>query len=538
MSFIQAPPIFIDFGHAAMRVVAGHEASSVAMERAHDSGRLTNSGREALVEGLRRLATKRAWGLRPHAYCTVGARGVSLRQFTLPAAAPDELRRLLALQIEAEFPLPPAELAWGYWAPAERKVARGAGPGATQEVVVAAVKKELLEDYSRVVTEAGFHPVFAVAALERIVLCPPFAGPCALLDIASEHAELVSLDRGAPIGLRVIPWGGKQVTEAIEQQLGIQRDESGERQYNPVPTASGEDRQSVVQAIQFEVNKLAGLLPREWLGQKLFLTGDSARIKELTPLLAGALGSGLNCERLEYRTGEGRSSALAGMARSVEKRQGPRLALQAVSAKGATGSGTMPWKWAALLAGLLICSVGLRYAGAFLRQPTLEQRFAEARDQAKVLPTIDRELSFLHYLETNQPPFLDALVFIADAAPRGVRIDSLSMDQRGEVSLRCKMGNSQQTVDFRSKLIDSGFFSTVVVEEQTPVPNNNQQVTVRLSAHWKPSGERPPAPTNAPPVHLPSARPGMPPPVRSAGPVVVSPGPPPVHRATVPLPRK
>ena len=51
------------------------------------------------------------------------------------------------------------------------------------------------------------------------------------------------------------------------------------------------------------------------------------------------------------------------------------------------------------------------------------------------------------------------------------------------------MQNSQQVTDFRSKLIDSGFFAGVTVEEQTPSPDR-QKLSVRMSAQWKPLSAR------------------------------------------------
>ena len=105
------------------------------------------------------------------------------------------------------------------------------------------------------------------------------------------------------------------------------------------------------------------------------------------------------------------------------------------------------------------------------------------------MTTIDRELDFLRYLKQSQPPYLDALFVLAKAAPQGARFDSLSMNRRGDLSLRGSMKDSQQVVGFRSKLIDSGFFANVAVEEQTPTPDR-QKLTVRISAQWKPAGER------------------------------------------------
>jgi hypothetical protein len=53
------------------------------------------------------------------------------------------------------------------------------------------------------------------------------------------------------------------------------------------------------------------------------------------------------------------------------------------------------------------------------------------------------------------------------------------------------MRDPQQVVEFRSKLIDSGLFSTVVVEEQTPTPDR-QKVVVRITGQWKRSANATP----------------------------------------------
>ena len=63
------------------------------------------------------------------------------------------------------------------------------------------------------------------------------------------------------------------------------------------------------------------------------------------------------------------------------------------------------------------------------------------------------------------------------------------MNRRGELSLRGSMRDSTQVVDFRSKLIASGFFANVAVEEQTPTPDR-QKVNVRISGQWKPAAAR------------------------------------------------
>jgi hypothetical protein len=115
-------------------------------------------------------------------------------------------------------------------------------------------------------------------------------------------------------------------------------------------------------------------------------------------------------------------------------------------------------------------------------------------------------LGFLQYLDTNQPPYLNAIAILAGAAAPGTRLESISMNRRGELSLRAKMQNPQQATDFRSKLIESGFFSTVVLEEQTPSPD--RQIVIRMSAQVK-AGARD-IPLNEPAKTPAEVKPGAP----------------------------
>ncbi|HEX3988448.1 MAG TPA: hypothetical protein VHZ30_03390, partial [Verrucomicrobiae bacterium] len=48
-----------------------------------------------------------------HALCAIDGHGVSLRRLSLPLATKEEFQRLLRLQLEREFPMPPEQLAWG-----------------------------------------------------------------------------------------------------------------------------------------------------------------------------------------------------------------------------------------------------------------------------------------------------------------------------------------------------------------------------------------------------------------------------------------
>jgi hypothetical protein len=131
----------------------------------------------------------------------------------------------------------------------------------------------------------------------------------------------------------------------------------------------------------------------------------------------------------------------------------------------------------------------LPYAEALLLKPFLARKLTTLKSEKGRLTTIDRELGFLQSLKQNQPPYLDTLFIFGKSTPQGARIDSLTMNRHGEISLRGSMRDATQVTDFRTKLIGSGFFANVAVEEQAPTPDR-QKVNVRMTAQWKPADIR------------------------------------------------
>jgi hypothetical protein len=146
------------------------------------------------------------------------------------------------------------------------------------------------------------------------------------------------------------------------------------------------------------------------------------------------------------------------------------------------------WNWAAAAVLLALGTLFFPYAEAILLKPFLERKLAALQADRGRLATIDEELDFLKSLKQSQPPYLDAIYLLAKSAPQGLRLDGLSMGRHQEVSMRLKVANAQQVSDFRAKLIDSGWFANVLVEEQTASPDH--RVAVRMTAELKPAESR------------------------------------------------
>src|SRR5882724_7885532 len=355
------------------------------------------------------------------------------------------------MQIEAEFPLSPEELAWGY-----RTLGQLAANGAVakQELLVAAVKKDRIEEYAGVLLAAGLNPIFTPAAMARSYLCPQPLGSCALLDAGPTQLELVLFENGVPVALRVFPWG----TES-----------NGRMQFD-----------SLIKAVGSQA-----------AGYKVYVTSSSGVPSDFMADVRAKLGNG--CVRLETATGAGQSAAVLGLKKAEQGIAPPLLLFQAAVKPASIGSfrfsQPVPKKWAMRAVVLLGALLLLPYAEALLLKGHLAKKLTAIKTEQGRLAAIDHDLDFLRSLKQNSPPYLDALYLFAKCAPQGARLDATSMNRRGEISLRGSMHDAQQVTDFRAKLIDCGFFERVTVEEQVMTPDR-QKVNVRITAQWKPIEKR------------------------------------------------
>ncbi len=507
LQLLTAPCIYAEFGQSSLTVLQNGASLEVPLER-QENGRLTAACRERLVAALQTFLKKKSWQPRQRAICAISARGVSLRRLSLPGAPTEEIHKLLQLQIEKEFPLPPDALAWG----CRPLGGTSGGANGRREFLVAAVKKDIVEDYFEVLSACGLSPVFTVAALARNGLCPQPGGSYAVLDIGRKQSELTTFDNGVPGSIRIVHWGGDNITRAIEEKLGVSYDEAEKikLQSEQSPASNGELGCVIEAALPNALHPLVGALQGNW--PRLYLTGKSARQKALASRLREGLGNRVECEAIALAEPD-HSAAIVALRKAAEKdgRQAALL-LRFKEKKGAGSQGraalikwqelaalvrkdgdgivhTSAWKWARLALALGVCCLVFPYAEALIAKPYFSRKLAAIKADRGRLPLIDRELGFLQHLKKNQPPYLDALTILGNAAAPGTRFDSLSMNRRGDVSLRGTMQNLQQVTDFRSKLIKSGFFAGVTVEEQTPTPDR-QRVTVRMTAQWKPANAR------------------------------------------------
>lgn len=428
------------------------------------------AARATLVSTLRELAPSGPWRPKARFHCSLPAQGIALRRIPLPQAEGAELHRLAQLQVEAAFPIPPDELAWGIVAPASRTDRSGPCP-----VTLAAIRRAALEPLAAAVAEAGLVPVFTLACRVRHnAALAGFTG--ARFDIGPLSTDFSLWENGDLIRIRTLAAGTSDVPAAAAALAEA--------------TAS---------------------LPA---GSRVSL-GGLANAQEFEPFLARIPDR----TRIEIRPG----SELP-LAEHPGEPLPLRLTLDASAApppgESARRIPAAAIPWLVRAGALALALVLFPYAEAFINRPRLQRQLdALVKDRAR-LGEIDRRLEFVQHLSDNQPPYLDATYVFANAAPPGTRIDSLTMNRRGEVSIAGAVQQPQQVGELRTRLVDSRFFSSVVVEEQAMGQPGGGRVTFRISAQWKAQAERealqlgpePPKPatTNGPQPSAPSPVPPNP----------------------------
>ena len=428
---INSPPVYVELGRRSLKVLRDTGGLELPLERGAD-GKITTASRDRAVTALTEFIGRKSWQPAVRAVCGISAQGVTLRRLTVPAAAKTDFESVLRLQIESEFPLSPEGLAWGW---------REISSDATKcEVLVAAVRKEVTEEYAALLTAAGLAPEFTVAALARYSLVPVAGGAVVLVEAGTDALELVLFEAGLPVTVRLITPAGP--LEKTVSDLGP---------------------------------------------GTLFISGAA------TEAVSTRLSGLADCRRLEVPAGEGSSATTAALKQLVAADK-PILRLQTrvkPARKALHFSFQENRTLLARIAVLLGLLVLLPYAEAILFRPMVARKIAAFKaDKERFAAVVNPELDFLQSFKHNQPPYLDALYVISKSAPPGLHLDSISLNQHGEMSLKASLQNAQMVMDFRSKLIDSGFFSTISVEEQTPTPDR-QKVNFRMSAQWKPAGARP-----------------------------------------------
>jgi len=150
-----------------------------------------------------------------HIVFSLPTHACSVKFARVPHARPAETARVIHFEAESQIPLPLNELAWGY------RVADDPASGMTH-AVIAAARKDLIEERLMVLDDAGLHPsLLLVSALAGITAATTsFRGkPLLVLDIGSDWTDLSVVDGGHIYASRSIKLGANDIDRGDESAM-------------------------------------------------------------------------------------------------------------------------------------------------------------------------------------------------------------------------------------------------------------------------------------------------------------------------------
>lgn len=229
--------IGLDIGTSAVRAaeVAGKAPATLTRfgqvalpEGAVSAGEILDV--EAVGNAIRDLWRRGGFRLKRVATAVANAK-VVVRQVELPFMEEAELRDALQFQVQEYIPFPLEEAILDFQIIGEFPAEDGAR---MLRVVVVAAVRDMIDQFVGAIQKAGLTPTaieYSAFAAARAIVEPvgePVgeAGPEVLLDVGGGVTSILVHDQGTPRFVRVLPIGGRDVTQALIEQLGVTPEEA------------------------------------------------------------------------------------------------------------------------------------------------------------------------------------------------------------------------------------------------------------------------------------------------------------------------
>src|SRR6266705_1556023 len=147
----------------------------------------------------------------------VPAQSVFARFVKLPALDAEKIDKIIAFEAQQNVPFPMDQVVWDYQLV-------GGGMGEQIQVVIVAIKRDLLEEINKAVEETGLRTrIIGVASMALYnAFCYNYSdltGCSLLVDIGARTTNLLFIEPGKVFS-RSIPIGGGSITAAIAKEFG------------------------------------------------------------------------------------------------------------------------------------------------------------------------------------------------------------------------------------------------------------------------------------------------------------------------------
>jgi type IV pilus assembly protein PilM len=234
----------------------------------------------AIAQAIQELKARKKIGGAPVCISLPGHNTFN-RILKLPPVEGDQVADIVKYEAQAQIPFPWEEVVWDF-----QKVERDYLQGEEQEVMIFAVKREIVEGFLTMIEAASLNIEviqFAPVAMYNFLAHEmQFKGMIAL-DFGADNTDLMLTD-GARFWIRNVPVTGNQITKALAEKLNkpfaeaerIKRKAAGSKQAQQLYAAM----QPVYQELASEIHRSQGYfksVARNVTFEKILLMGNAAK---------------------------------------------------------------------------------------------------------------------------------------------------------------------------------------------------------------------------------------------------------------------
>lgn len=230
---------------------------------------------------------------------SLSGHSVIIKKVVLPTTTPEELEESIQWEVEQYIPfdIKDVKIDFQVIGPLKEDPSK-------MDVLLVAVKTDLVNDYVSVIKDAGLTPTIvdidSIAAGNAFELCHPVSDEQVpmVVNVGASFININILHSGVPLFTRDVPMGGGMYTSEIQKQLAVSFDTAEELKVGKKD--AGERAEKIAEIMRTVSNILSTEVQRSYnffsatypdrLVTKVYLTGGAAKSAFLKEMLTEKIG--------------------------------------------------------------------------------------------------------------------------------------------------------------------------------------------------------------------------------------------------------
>lgn len=247
-----------------------------------------------VVDTIRLLLKEQGIKVKDAVISVSGYSSVIIKKITIPEMTEEELSESIKWEAEQYIPFPIDEVKLDF-----EIIGPSAAADNQMDVLLVVAKKEKVNDYISVITQAGLNPVvvdvdvFALENMYELNYGIELGKNVVLVNIGASTTNINIIRDGMPLITRDSPVGGNQYTEAIQKEFGITYEKAESLKKREIsmdiePSVMENIMYTVSGAIATEIIRAIDLINEEITG--LILSGGCSKLPGLPEFLSDKTG--------------------------------------------------------------------------------------------------------------------------------------------------------------------------------------------------------------------------------------------------------